>query len=297
MADLPVPDNADRLLSDAQMGDADQIISRPSPSVAKRRGSLSTTSSLSPTPDVISRPPHVNISPYKASTSGPSEPESMGKREQASSTMPHNDSDASLATNHAGELGGPSPYGTRSRNRTGSSRPNYAEDREPDMDYELSSSKKNAALTNALSTKALNEKQSSHGGRRSASNTAGSASQKSIGNSAPPKDYIPGMSSFSVNMNLDVGGSQPSKKRKTMGVNGQKGTQGEHGYTQASHRKSHITTPTVHVPRSSNVYSFENSQGYLRNGKLQADDGTIFELNGMPALPIKKSSISVSDSL
>ena len=282
MADTPMTDDADRPLSDAQTGDGDQTTARLPTSATKRRGSLSTTSSLSPTPDVISRPPHVNISPYKTYTSGPSESESTSKREQASSSMPHINSDAPLAANTVGEFG-PSPYGTRSRNRTGSSRPNYAEDREPDMDYELTSSKKNVMSADTTSTKMLDEKPHSHGGRRTTLNNTGPVGHKSTGNPAPIKDYIPGMSSFSVNPNLDAGGSQPSKKRKTMGGNTQKSSQGGQNCNPTSQRKSEAARPLVTIPRSSNVYSFDHSQAYLRDGRLHADDGTDFGLNGIPS--------------
>ena len=284
MQGSPVPINAGGSQSDAEMGEVDQNVARLPDSAAKRRGSLSTTSSLSPTPDVISRPPHVNISPYKPSAAGPLESESISQRAQADSTMPSNDSDALLAANSMSELGGTSPYGTRSRNRTGSSRPNYAEDREPDMDYEHTSNKKHYASNNTISTKLVDEKAQGHGGRRAASNPAGSANHKATGNSTVFRDYIPGMSSFSVNVNHDTGGPQPAKKRKTHGSNGQKAVQGGSGYTQAAEVRPQYASSLVKHLRSNNVYSFENSKGCLKNGKLQADDGTSFELNGMSNL-------------
>jgi len=33
--------------------------------------------------------------------------------------------------------------------------------------------------------------------------------------------------------------------------------------------------------RETNMLSFETCQGYLKNGKLKADDGTLLALNGM----------------
>ena len=283
MQGSPVPTNARGSPSDAEMGDVDHNVARLPDSATKRRGSLSTTSSLSPTPDVISRPPHVNISPYKPSTATSLDSESISQRAQAGSTMPINDSDA-LATNNIGELGGPSPYGTRSRNRTGSSRPNYAEDREPEVDYELTSNKKYHASNNTISTKVVDEKPPGLGGRRAASNPAGSNGHKVTNNATALRDHIPGMSSFSLNVNHDTGGSQPAKKRKTHGGNGQKAMQAGLGYTQALDFRPQYASPLVNHQRSNNVYSFESSKACLRNGKLHADDGTTFEPNGMPNL-------------
>ena len=281
--------------SDVEMGDADRHVARLPDSAAKRRRSLSTTSSLSPTPDVISRPPHVNISPYKPSTAASLESESSNQKTQAGSAIPSNDSDTLLAANSMSEVGGPSPYGTRSRNRIGSSRPNYAEDREPEIEYEVTSNKKHHASNNTISAKMVEEKAPGQGGRRAASNPAGSNGHKATGNSAIPRDHIPGMSSFSVNVSHDNGGSQPAKKRKTHGAHGQKAAQGGPGYTQASEFRPQYASPLVNYLRSNNVYSFENSKGCLRSGKLQADDGTSFELNGMPSsiFPIQYGSILI----
>ncbi|CAI4216562.1 unnamed protein product [Parascedosporium putredinis] len=45
-----------------------------------------------------------------------------------------------------GDTSSSSPYGTRSRNRTGNARPNYAEDKDMDLDYEYLPPKKENEL-------------------------------------------------------------------------------------------------------------------------------------------------------
>lgn len=121
--------------------------------------------------------------------------------------------------------------------------------------------------------------------RRSSTSTNGSVAPKFAVQTAPlPKDYIPGMSTFSVNADTSAVSYVPSKKRKAPG--------GVPVATTVSTAQAHTTTtrrtsaaiPAAGGSRETNMLSFELSQGFLKNGKLRADDGTSLGLNGMHLL-------------
>ena len=162
---------------------------------------------------------------------------------------------------------GPSPYGTRSRNRTGNARPNYAEDRDTDADFELSSTRRaHASASAAPSTRAAE-----------AEKAAAQAARKP-GPPVPPREHIPGTSSFSV---ADSGPGSRSKKRKSPGAS----TTVAHGNSPAaapavSTRKSSQLAPASSAASHTNVVSFENTSACLVHGCLVADDKTKFAPNG-----------------
>jgi hypothetical protein len=103
-----------------------------------------------------------------------------------------------------------------------------------------------------------------------ATNSSGSASSK---------DHIPGTSSFSANP-TNAGPSQ-SKKRKAAGsVNAAPSPNGPTAGSHAMTRKASTAAASAGGVRESNMLTFENCQGYLKNGKLKADDGTVLAVNG-----------------
>ncbi len=186
------------------------------------------------------------------------------------------------------DTSGPSPYGTRSRNRNGNMRPNYAEDRELDMDYDLNIGKKSkgtsgpASSYNNIDAGETNQF-STVNTRRSSITGSGAGPRKAPTTASTPKDFIPGMSSFSLNPDVSPAPQPASKKRKAPG-----------GGSTALTPSLDIAHVTAYVParrknsaaaiartRETNMLSFEACQGYLKNGKLKADDGTLLGLNGM----------------
>ena len=190
--------------------------------------------------------------------------------------------------NNSMDPNGPSPYGTRSRNRTGNARPNYAEDRELEMDFEWSSAKKsNAVGSSAVPGNALSgdsEKPSAATTRRSSTTapTTSPVNNKAI-TASPQTNHLPGMSSFSVYPETSAAPPPPSRKRKAPG-NGPVVSQTSLAVTQASGSSiSRRTAPSTNARRlrTTNLMTFENCQGYLKNGKLKADDGTTLAVNGM----------------
>ena len=182
---------------------------------------------------------------------------------------------------------GASPYGTRSRNRTGNPRINYAEDREVEMEYEWSSSKRPHVISGPSMP---NSAQPGDGDKPSTANTRRSSTTAPIAlptnNKASlpsvQKDHLPGMSSFSVNPEPNTAPPVPSRKRKAPG-NGPATSHTSSAVTQTptpgiSRRIAGV--PNSKASRETNLMTFETCQGYLKNGKLKADDGTVLAVNG-----------------
>ncbi|KAI4203150.1 MAG: hypothetical protein LQ350_002026 [Teloschistes chrysophthalmus] len=203
----------------------------------------------------------------------------MTTTSSASSTIP------SQARNAMDDQG-PSPYGTRSRNRAGNARPNYAEDRELDMDYESApaSYKTRGSSTSASSANLQGDENegSAVNTRRRSLTTAAPLTATKGSNSAAPKDPLPGMSSFSVHPESSAVAQQPSKKRKAPGAVPTTSTPAasNHGPT-ANHStlRKGAAVPPVSCSRTTNMLTFETSKGFLKNEELIADDGTVLAVN------------------
>ena len=182
-----------------------------------------------------------------------------------------------------------SPYGTRSRNRTGNQRPNYAEDRELDMEYEWASSRKSQGNSVAAMPSSL---PSGDGDKASAGSTRHSSTSAPNGLTSSNKaavlstqtNNIPGLSTFFAYSEPNVAPTTtaPTRKRKAPGS----GPMSSHASTVAPQvsavgisRRNGIPSQARRL-RVTNLMTFDNCQGYLRNGKLKADDGTILAVNG-----------------
>lgn len=164
--------------------------------------------------------------------------------------------------------GSATAYGTRSRGRN-APRPNYAEDRDLDADIDLSapnskSAKRNSGAPNNANGANLDEKTSS-APRKSLSNGQ---------NANGAKDAIPGTSSFSARPD-EVNGSNLRKRKQPAST--PSSTPNSGGAV-----KKIFTSPPGDSEGDyfTNMVSFENSGPYLQDGKLIADDGTTFALNG-----------------
>lgn len=197
-----------------------------------------------------------------------------------------NSSIPSVTGNTITDAAGPSPYGTRSRNRTGNARPNYAEDRELDAEYEWGSGKKSQAGTGSANSGQVltggNDKPIGVSTRRSSTTNSGSTASK-LANANGPKDGIPGMSSFPLNPEPVVTTHPvPSKKRKNPGSGAPQSTSlpTSGGSTSQSTSRRAASAAALSSFRETNMLSFENCKGYLKNGKLKADDGTVLGING-----------------
>lgn len=165
------------------------------------------------------------------------------------------------------------PYGTRSRGRN-APRPNYAEDRDIEMDFEAApakSAKRNSGVApNSVpnGSKSDGEKPSPAQPRKSLSNGAGS--------NAASKESIPGTSSFSARPD-DANGTGSLRKRKHTAS-----TPNSSSNAGGNAAKRHFTL----APGDSdgryftNMVSFTASPPVPKDGQLIADDGTTFAVNG-----------------
>ncbi len=221
----------------------------------------------------------------------PPPPESVAKTALLESQpMTTSSSSSSLPPDQQMDTAGASPYGTRSRNRTGNARPNYAEDRELEMEYEWTPHKKSHG---ALSATMPSNLQSGESDKASAGNTRRSST--ATPNGVPPSskatisnaqnNSIPGMSSFSVHPDNNVAPPAPipTRKRKAPG-SGLVTSHTPPNATQApasAVSRRHGVPPQPSRLRPTNLMTFEGCQWYLKNGRLKADDGTVLAVNGM----------------
>lgn len=175
------------------------------------------------------------------------------------------------------------PYGTRSRNRAGVSRPNYAEDKEMDMEFEIQPPvKEEDARKTARSLDARPNVLESAASGATGRKTTGTVPDPNSAAQLVPKDHIPGTSTFSANVR---GGNpaQPSKKRKATANPTSNIPNGNHS---TGNMGTATATGKSTLPQNSQAYkesfmlSFDNCGARLQNGKLIADDSTTLGING-----------------
>jgi hypothetical protein len=171
------------------------------------------------------------------------------------------------------------PYGTRSRNRTGTSRINYAEDRDIDGDvYDYYHDKKDSdsKKTSRQSSAAVN----GDGPRGGASSRkAGTDEQKAAQVANAPKEQRSGSSNNVPTTTQQSAASQPARKRKVAG--NPAGSTNSAASVNNSTKKAATSgaTPSIVWPES-NMLTFDNCKSRPVNGKMVADDGTSLEPNG-----------------
>lgn len=177
-------------------------------------------------------------------------------------------------------------YGTRSRNRTGNARPNYAEDQDT-MDFELSSAAaatkkkptaKDAAAADSATHNAAEAKRAQEFARLIAVNGNGAS-----GNGDGTKESTPGASGVA---------SSVSKKRKAAGGAPAVLTQTPPPSNSPAPTASRKLAPPSTVARETNVMTFTKHRSCLnKRGELVADDGTKLSVNGKQAAnPLRRAS-------
>ncbi|KAK9849841.1 uncharacterized protein MYU51_012973 [Penicillium brevicompactum] len=167
-------------------------------------------------------------------------------------------------------------YGTRSRGRN-APRPNYAEDRDLDMDAESApskSAKRNSgvALTNIVngSNGTTPEEKTSSAPRKNLNGVNGA---NAANGAKDAKDAIPGTSSFSARPD-DANGSNLRKRKQPASTPNSTPTSGSVA------KKIFTSAPgDSDTDYFTNMMSFESHGPYLQDGQLIADDGTTFSLN------------------
>jgi hypothetical protein len=174
------------------------------------------------------------------------------------------------------------PYGTRSRNRPGTTRINYAEDVEMDFEIAPAANGNTSEPPSRGSVATEGGQAAGVGGKKGSGAGQGNAPW---GTSAPnPKDQppnqnIPGTSTFAANPS--VSSAQPPKRRKNAASHA---TNGHHANapapSQAGARRANNAIVAANGTRESNMLTFERTGAFLVNGRLEADDGTTVSVNG-----------------
>ncbi|KAM0819611.1 putative Lid2 complex component snt2 [Seiridium cardinale] len=181
---------------------------------------------------------------------------------------------------------GPSPYGTRSRNR-GQPRPNYAEDKDMDTEMFDAYPEKKEQEPKKTSRQSLNGAvDAPRAGGPSARKVAAPEESKAASPQAAAKDHnvVPVATAPPATTPAN---STTTKKRKAAA---QPTTNGTQAHTSAAAAQSSATTRrTTHTAppssspgmgfRESNMLSFDRCGAKPRDGKLVADDGSVIAKN------------------
>ena len=237
-------------------------------------------------PDAATNPSACNLTPQEAGPpSVAATRDSLGSTAETSSPLP---SEPKAPGNMAGasvvaaatvpssagsvDTSGPSPYGTRSRNRTGNARPNYAEDRDTDADSEWNSNRKGNAMSQA-SAKPVNADKTNALTRRSAPGPTAHG----------PREQIPGTSSFAV---AEGGPGSRSKKRKSPGASTTVAAVTAQAPATSTRKSSQVAAAASTATSYTNTFSFDDTKTCLVDGHLVADDKTTFAPNGSYSFPM-----------
>lgn len=283
-----------------------------SPALPTATPASSKEGSEAPTPNQESR----NSSPLSnpGASSKKIDPDTITEGKGASSAQPMAKSSSTSSAADAKDAAstGPSPYGTRSRNRTGRARPNYAEDKDFDMDFDNYADKKEEADSKKPTRQANNPTAPSEGPRTATPSArkplpnGDSAKQAAAAKDQPQQPGQTGIpvpsSSTATPGSTTTTATQTSKKRKA-------GAQNSVGNTN---QQQHNTAPTPASSASSlkkssggvltgyaetNMLSFDNCKGRPTNDRLVADDGTTLAVNGKPTPPSQEMCACVSNRL
>ncbi|KAK5990368.1 Lid2 complex component snt2-like protein [Cladobotryum mycophilum] len=187
------------------------------------------------------------------------------------------------------------PYGTRSRNRNGNNRPNYAEDKDIEMDmYDYypsdkkesdggkKSSRQSNAATNGETTRANGvSRKATVDDTKNGSNQNGHRDQSSGGGGGGGGAAAAAVSTLQAAPASNA--AQPSRKRKAAGGQAASASAAAAAVSAAPSKKSAVgiavqTPPGMNWP-DTNMLTFENSKGIPENGRMVADDGTVLEPN------------------
>lgn len=220
--------------------------------------------------------------------------ESASSSQQAQEKTAVNGSSKPAASKESG-TGTASPYGTRSRNRNGASRPNYAEDK--DLDVEMFEPDRREDDSKKTGRQAGGSANASQGAAAAPRPSNGSSSRKPLPTESSHHHHAAskeqnstststGTSTPAVASSTPVPSTQPSRKRKAAAS--------QASTPVANHvQRSSSTGPAATVQKrpavvsrngigysETNMLTFENCAGKPKNGKMIADDGTVLEVNG-----------------
>lgn len=192
-----------------------------------------------------------------------------------------------------------SPYGTRSRNRNGTSRINYAEDKDLDVEmFEMyperrdDDSKKPTRQAAASSNAAPqgNTPRSINASSRKPLPDEKITSSSQNGTKEPSLAPTPG----SVSGANSTTSAPTSRKRKAAsqasGAGNSQTPAPTNGHSTALQKRLAVVSQAEKGYGETNLLTFENCGARPKNGKMVADDGTILEVNSK-CIQIKSSAI------
>ncbi|KAI0508368.1 hypothetical protein F5B22DRAFT_650035 [Xylaria bambusicola] len=263
----------------------------PGSAAAQKQTTSHTSSSPAPAPPNAPTPTPQSSSSTITTTTKPLDFKQSGENAANANTQPMSKShSAASSTLSKDVMAGPSPYGTRSRNR-GQARPNYAEDRDLDVEMEDAFPEKK----DEEPKKGVRQTNTTMNGTSDTSKTTASSSRKGAAADDSKVSSSHGSSKDAHSTPTPANATGPatssgtSKKRKAA--------------TQASmnnmHSQASTPTPTptasaatgtrrgaaqaVAQPsagyRETNMLSFDKCGGIPKDGKMVADDGTVLEAN------------------
>ncbi|KAM7208033.1 hypothetical protein V8F20_001579 [Naviculisporaceae sp. PSN 640] len=188
-----------------------------------------------------------------------------------------------------------SPYGTRSRNRTGASRPNYAEDK--DIDPEIFEDRRDGDSKKAT-TRQASSANAAQGAPRTSNGTTrkplppSDDSKQSTPQAAPKENPQSATTTPATNGHNNSNGVAKSKKRKAEPAPATSGSQtpnSSNAHSSAAQKRqgpvSQAGTGNPNVGSSglgytyTNMLTFDGCKARPKNGKMVADDGTVLEVN------------------
>lgn len=273
--------------------------------------SHSQTPSLSSTPQPQSRPSPTNINGDHQTTQSKHGNNNAEMINPLSQTVTATTSGSSLSSVKEEDLSGAAPYETRSRNRSGA-RPNYADEVDMDVDFAMSkadtpSYKRSTPSEITSGFRAINgtaqgtSKPSNLPELPNPSIEVNKTSPLSTPNGHPEKkkrkyerangvktatdgrhvarDSIPGTSQFFLQHD---GTPEPpvSKKRRTADGSLTSITAPVTSAVATPVSRKSSTSHATRAGRETCLVTFEKSRGHLKNGTLEADDGSTFAING-----------------
>jgi len=220
-------------------------------------------------------------SPMDVDTNKPGAVGAIPMRQPESQPMTASNSTSSNPSTNDVASGAAATYGTRSRRTTTITRPNYAEDKELDAEFELAPVKEPKVRKSTKGAVDIAPTTADADSGRSAKPPQSEAPEEDLIVSMPShyKDPIPGTSTFSA--------KPTTKKRKATAQPPPSETFRPYQVpppnqyvSQPTTRKSGHAAELISGIRESNMLSFDNCQGRLKGKKLVADDGTVLEING-----------------
>lgn len=252
----------------------------PAPS-ASPPGEVTVPSFLAINSQAVAENANNSVSPA-AQGSEPSDPASPSKAAAVAQDAPptaQNTSETTQPTDSTSQTDAPdaamsadvATYGTRSRNRTGNARPNYAEDQ--DMDFEMTST---AATKKKATTDAAGATPQNSGDPKRA---RGDLQQLLTGSGAATPTSTNG-----VNGGESTPGpaSNPSKKRKAAGPPATLTQTPPVANSSAPSASRKVAAPSA-TARETNMVTFTKHKACVnKKGELIADDGMKLSVNGKP---------------